>query len=189
LDTNLDSVIYYASLNLNKPLASESDFYSYFLIAFSYKKQKEYRKSFNANIKGISLIPEGDKYEIYRFKMFYNMGKIAGISSNYDLSISLFNKAIPYVTDDWRQSLMMNLGNAYRKKGDFKNATDAYMECLELAFQNNNSLNQAKSYHQLGLVYNSLGDYEEARSKFLTITRRDIRSMLVGLYIIQGTAT
>ena len=55
-----------------------------------------------------------------------------------------------------------NLGNAYRRLGDFKKAIECHERHLKIAKEVGDSSGEGKSYCNLGNAYHSLGDFKKA---------------------------
>ena len=166
---NNDSAIYYAHKNLSVNFADESRYYSYFVLGYVHQQEKQFTKAFDYYLKARDLIPETDNYDNHRVVIFNQLAKISKMHTNYDLAIENYEKALAYASENELPVVYYNLGNAYKSNNQPEKATDAYLKGKEIAHNNNNELLQATIYHQLGLLYSALGDYESARSYYLTI--------------------
>lgn len=166
---NEDSVIYYANQSLANGLGNESDYYSYFLLADSYHMKKSFLTAFDYYLKANETIPSGDQYNYDHCAILNQLGKISKIHANYDLAIANYKKALNYAPESYSIIIYRNLGNAYMENNQQEQATEAYLKAKDIALENNDLLQQAKTHHQLGLLFSDLGDYEQARSYFRTI--------------------
>ena len=169
LDTNYDSTIYYANQNITTGINTDTHFYSYYLIAFSYEKKKFYSNALSNYLEALNVIPDNNKYDGYRYGILNNLGKIFNIYSNHELAIKHYRQALDYVSDENRAALLYNLGNAYKSSGQYEKATKTYLDSKQIAIQQNDELRQAQLHHKLGLLYLALDDVENAKSYFKTI--------------------
>ena len=62
---NYDSVIYYASRSLKMNLGNVADYYSHYLLGFSYQKKGQYQKAFDHYLKARDMTPKDKKYDFY----------------------------------------------------------------------------------------------------------------------------
>ncbi|MEL6560911.1 MAG: tetratricopeptide repeat protein, partial [Bacteroidota bacterium] len=145
--TNQDSVVFYAQKSLSLNLGDKHDYYSYFLIAESYQRQKNYSLALTNYLESQRLIPKESIFDYYRYATNNNLGKIFKMYSNYELAIKHYRKALDYVEDKNKASLLYNLGNAYTSSGQYEKATKAYLDSKEIAVQQNDELRQARLHH------------------------------------------
>ncbi|MGB3469038.1 MAG: tetratricopeptide repeat protein [Cyclobacteriaceae bacterium] len=166
---NHDSVVYYAKENLSMNLGNHANFYSYLSLGYSYQSQKSYNVAFNNFLKARDLVPEGDTYNKYRSAIFNQLAKIGDMYANYDPAIENYKQAIQFASDEEKAIVYRNLGSAYKKNNQPEEATEAYLKAKEIALAKQNVVQQAKTHHQLGLLFTELEDYNTARSYYETI--------------------
>jgi len=164
-----DSCIYYAGKSLEADFNNGLDYYSHYLIAFSFDEKKEFLNASKSYLKALATIPEGKAFDDHRVSILKNIGRLCKIHGNYGQAIRYYQKALEYVGEADRAGLMFNLGNAYKGKEDYEEAQKTYLAALQVALDNNDMSRQVKIYHQLGLLYSELKDYGQARSYYQTV--------------------
>ena len=170
---NYDSAIYYATQNIAQNPTAGDHYFSYYIIAASYEKQRAYQKAAVNYVKSLQHLPEDAQHDELRYKLLYNIGLICKRFSNYELAISYYKQASNYVSENDKIWLYYNLGNAYKENGNIEEATYMYSESLKLALFAEKEIEQVKAYNQLGLLYTAKKDYAQARSQYLTIVNYD----------------
>ncbi len=166
---NYDSAIYFSKESLRQNLGNESDFLSYFLLAYSYEGKLEYKKSSEYYLLALKYIPEDKEYDENRFRILNNIGKLCKIHKKYDLALEYYNKSLSYVGEKEKATVLFNLGNVHRSKKDYNQASQLYLKALELAIDRNDLHRQVKINNRLGLLYSDLKEFEKARSYYQTV--------------------
>ncbi|MGB3463976.1 MAG: tetratricopeptide repeat protein [Cyclobacteriaceae bacterium] len=169
LASNPDSTILLAQQSLQLNPDAEQDFYSHFLIGLAYHHKKEYKQASVSFMQAAKLTPADEEYDLYRYKILYNLGWITKVYSNYDLSASYYEQALAYAPEDKKSRLHYNLGNAYRRNNMSKKATIAYLKSADYAYELDDHLRYLKAMHQLGAVYETVDDLPKAREEYQKI--------------------
>ncbi|RNL78143.1 transcriptional regulator [Sinomicrobium pectinilyticum] len=94
-----------------------------------------------------------------------NIGSIYEDLKQYDIAHKHFSRALAYFegrNDEAQISVLNNMGDMFRKTGNYTEALEYTSQALQLAMENNN-LHQQKSAHQdLSEVYAEIKDYQKA---------------------------
>lgn len=112
-------------------------------------------------------IAEGD-YKAYAAN---NIGKIAKQCGKYDAAIRYYKEALNLSTEKQQSTIYYNLGNIYRKKGDFEKSADFYLRGLDYAEANNDTTSIAEYTLQLGVSYSNLGMFDRSDAMLYNIVR------------------
>ncbi|MGB3463729.1 MAG: hypothetical protein WBA74_00590, partial [Cyclobacteriaceae bacterium] len=153
--SNPDSTIYYALLSLDNSYQAEHEFYSHYLIAYAHEKKTEFKEAAISYESAINSIPIGKEYDLYRFKILFNLGRIMYFYGNHDLAVAYFQKAKAYTPENKEKTLNYILGIALIRNNDAKEATEAYLVSLGIAQREDNILKESEIQHQRGLLYGS----------------------------------
>lgn len=88
---------------------------------------------------------------------------------DYNNAKQYYKTSLEYVTEEGKAGVIYNLANVYRNQKDYKKASDTYLEALDIAIEKNDVNIQIRIYHQLGVVYSALGDYEKSRAYYNSV--------------------
>ncbi len=112
-----------------------------------------------------------------KMNIYNNLGILYRFYGQYDAAINNYESAIRLKDDltmDLLSDLYYNYGVALKLKGDsisFFKAEEAFTESLEYAKQIDYHENIASVYHQIGLMYKTMEDYEMARLSYNNMIR------------------
>ncbi|MEL6559668.1 MAG: tetratricopeptide repeat protein [Bacteroidota bacterium] len=176
LDSNYDSAIYYARQSLKQGLGDEKDFYSYFLIGYSYDRKGLFINAYNSYERAILIVPDDSKFDFDRYGIHNNIGKISESYNNYEIAITSYEKALEYVTDKGKVNVLYNLSNVYRKMRDHGTAQSTIDEALQLASAFNDEARLVKIHYRIGQIQSDQKQFDLARStyeKVLTLAGKD----------------
>ncbi|MGS2762630.1 tetratricopeptide repeat protein [Sinomicrobium sp. M5D2P9] len=128
------------------------------------EKEGNYLKALEHQQKSLQLFEEiNDQRGIAMVNE--NMGSIYEDLKQYEIAHKHFAKSLSYFesTDDGAQiSVLNNIGDMFRKTGNYAKALEYTLKALQLAVDRNN-LHQQKSAHQdLSEAYAGTGDYQKA---------------------------
>lgn len=94
-----------------------------------------------------------------------NIGSVYEDLKQYNIALGYFNRSLSYFEgrdDEALTSVLNNMGDMFRKTGNYKEALAYTEKALEMAGRNGN-LHQQKSAHQdIAEAYAGLGDYHKA---------------------------
>ncbi len=169
LTSNLDSVHYYAGLSIQKHNESEFQFYSYYLIAYAFDKQKNYVEAVRAYYKALELIPETDAYHDHFGRINLNLGRILKVNNQFHSALSHYERALQYILPEYKSHVYYNIAQVYKAMSQEDVAIEYYLKVLDIARVNDDLLGQTKVFNQLGIIYNRLGNYQQGREYFYEI--------------------
>ncbi len=140
---------------VNKTLIklSPEDPEAHYNLAINFRAMNNIQESIKAYKNAIIL--KSNYVEAYN-----NLGLIFYDIENYNEAKIYFQKTLSLSTGPSSYPVLINLGNTYRKLGDFKNTISSYEE----AIISNNKIPEA--YFNLGITYLVIGDIENSKLNF-----------------------
>ena len=132
---------------------SPKDPEGHYNLAVNLKAMNNIQESINAYKNAIIL--KSNYVEAYN-----NLGLIFLEIERFNEARSYFIKALSLLTGPSSYAAFINLGNTYKRLGDFKNAIDSYKK----AIISNNKI--PEGHFNLGIVYLIIGDTENSESYF-----------------------
>ena len=128
-------------------------------------KFNRYKQAFNCFVKADSITKTIDNTRLSYFTQ-RNFGTYYFETKDYNKAIYYYKKAFPYINDIndsyYKNDLILELGNSYALKKDFKNAISYLTQALETANRDQKIEIQAKAHFQLAQVYESLNNCNSA---------------------------
>ena len=139
------------------------------LLGASFEKLGKYDEALENQLKALQLF-EGLKDKIWVSVVNENIGSIYEDLEDFELAKSYFLKTYDSVERSGtplEANVLNNLGDVYRKTGNYHEALSYTNKALEVA-KGNNDLNQFESSHKdLSKTYNLIGNYKEAYKHLL----------------------
>ncbi|MDC6385155.1 tetratricopeptide repeat protein [Flagellimonas taeanensis] len=139
------------------------------LLGASHEKQGEYEEALKDQEESLSLFEKlGNEHGVAITNE--NIGSIYEDLEKFDLAHKFFMRAYEYLKGSGKAeeiNVLNNLGDAFRKTGDYPSALEKTSMALEAAKQLND-LHQLESAHKdLSKTYALMGDYEKAHAHLL----------------------
>ncbi|UII74510.1 tetratricopeptide repeat protein [Flagellimonas sp. HMM57] len=97
-----------------------------------------------------------------------NIGSIYEDLEKFDLAYQYFSKAYDYLRDsdsDKEINVLNNLGDVYRKTGNYESALAQTYKALNLAIRLNNRHQRESAHNDLSKTYALMGDFEQAHAQ------------------------
>ena len=127
----------------------------------------------------LASLTEGTEYASFLFDAYEGIGTVHYYHNNLDSAIVYFNKSLeaaelmkkygsPEKSIEDRLSVLYNLiANVYNMQGQYHEAISYYFKSLEIFEKYNWTQNQSIAYFNIGIIYISMANYEQAEINLL----------------------
>ncbi|WP_349352097.1 MULTISPECIES: tetratricopeptide repeat protein [unclassified Flagellimonas] len=139
------------------------------LLGASHEKQSEYEEALEDQRRSLALFKEL-RDDLGTALTNENIGSIYEDLEQFDLAYDYFNRAyghLKWTGTEAEANVLNNLGDVFRKRGEYPSALEKTTLALELAIQIND-LHQMESAHKdLSKTYALMGNFEQAHAHLL----------------------
>lgn len=139
------------------------------LLGASHEKQSEYEEALNDQRKSLALFKELED-DLGTAMTNENIGSIYEDLEQFDLAYDYFSRAYDHLKGTGTEAeanVLNNLGDIFRKRGEYPSALEKTTLALELAIQINDLHQMESAYKDLSKAYALMGNFEQAHAHLL----------------------
>ena len=146
---------------------------SYRLLGINYYFSQNYQEAFDNLSRSLEYYDQCPGCVKGKTQTLANLGDVLVYlkPDSTQLAVNMYKEAITMFEKENRLSeksgVLINMGLIYWKQGDYKRTIDILNEALDIQLLLDNKLQIAACYNNLGILHNSMKDYDSALKKYL----------------------